>query len=69
MKTKNRKRRVSVLAGVLLVIMGIALFLVKNRLEYIESDDILHEYFFLVPIGYLMIVSGLVISVVSCAKK
>ena len=43
------------------MIIGIILFLIKGMsVEYIDSQGILHENFFLIPIGFLCVFSGLI---------
>lgn len=54
----------SIIGGVLLCI-GILLLMIKGMsVEYIDANGILHENFFLVPIGFMCIFCG-VISFVS----
>ena len=50
----------SIIGGVLLCI-GILLLVIKGMsVEYIDANGILHENFFLVPIGFMCIFCGLI---------
>lgn len=43
------------------IILGIISFVIKGLSgDYLDSQGILHEYFFLIPIGYLLIFIGLI---------
>lgn len=49
----------SVCIGTMLLIMGAGCILIKaNSVEYIDAQGILHENFFLLPIGFLFLFSG-----------
>ena len=51
---------VSILIGAVLLLMGIGCILIKaNSVEYIDASGYLHENFFLLPIGFLLIFCGL----------
>ena len=57
-KTKN----VTNIIGGFSIIVGIILIAVKGFLpEYIDANGILHECFFLIPIGFLCILCGVII--------
>ena len=50
--------------GSFLILIGIILLLVKGlSVEYIDAQGVLHENFFLVPIGFLCVFSGLISSI------
>ena len=50
----------SIIGGVLLLI-GVILFMIKGMsIEYIDAEGILHENFFLLPLGFLCIFCGLI---------
>ncbi len=50
---------VSSILGAILIVIGIILFLVKGMsVEYIDEQGMLHENFFLIPIGFLCLFSG-----------
>ena len=52
---------VCLIIGSFFILLGIVLFLVKGlSVEYIDAQGILHENFFLIPIGFLCIFCGLV---------
>ena len=47
--------------GSFLILIGIILLLVKGlSVEYIDAQGVLHENFFLAPIGFLCVFSGLI---------
>ena len=50
---------VSSILGAFLIVIGIILFLVKGMsVEYVDEQGMLHENFFLIPIGFLCLFSG-----------
>ncbi len=52
---------VTVLVGAGFVLLGIILILIKAAsVEYIDEAGILHENFFLLPLGFLSIFCGLI---------
>lgn len=52
---------ISTVSGSVLLLMGIFCFFVKAAsVEYIDADGFLHENFFLIPIGYLFLLSGII---------
>lgn len=53
------------LIGTFLLFFGFAcLFIKANSVEYIDTTGILHENFFLVPVGFLFIFTGTIVFVV-----
>lgn len=47
--------------GAVLIVFGLLCFLLKGMtVEYIDAQGILHEYFFLLPIGAVLLASGAV---------
>lgn len=57
---KAKMNMISVMIGAALLCAGIMCIVIKGlSIEYIDSDGILHENFFLLPIGFLFIFSGL----------
>ena len=60
MYSKKFNMITSIIGGVLLCI-GILLLVIKGMsVEYIDANGILHENFFLVPIGFMCIFCGLI---------
>ena len=58
---KAKYNMVSSIIGGVLMLTGVILLLIKGlSVEYIDSHGILHENFFLVPVGFLCIFSGLI---------
>lgn len=50
----------TVLIGAILLCIGVTCLLIKGfSLEYIDAQGVLHENFFLLPIGFLFMFSGL----------
>ncbi|MDO4518485.1 MAG: DUF3955 domain-containing protein [Bacillota bacterium] len=62
-ETKKAKyNMISSLVGGVFILLGILLIVIKAfSLEYIDAEGILHENFFLLPLGFLSILCGLVI--------
>ena len=57
---------VSSLIGCFLMIMGMACILIKaNSVEYIDTQGILHENFYLLPVGFLLMFAGLIVILVT----
>ncbi|MBP2098098.1 DUF3955 domain-containing protein [Enterococcus rivorum] len=53
---------ISTIIGTFLLLFGFACFFIKaTSVEYVDASGILHENFYLLPIGFLFIFSGLVI--------
>lgn len=66
---KARSNLITTLIGSCLLLFGFACFFIKaHSVEYIDSNGILHENFFLIPIGYLFLLAGTVIFLVTGAK-
>ncbi|MGM9905462.1 helix-turn-helix domain-containing protein [Lactobacillus sp.] len=56
----------SALIGGGLMLVGFICFLIKaNSVEYVDKQGFLHENFYLLPIGYLFLFSGLLVIFVS----
>ncbi|ALR99943.1 XRE family transcriptional regulator [Enterococcus silesiacus] len=66
-KTRRAKlNMITTLIGAFLLLFGCAcLFIKANSVEYIDASGILHENFYLLPIGFLFIFSGLVVFLVT----
>lgn len=69
MNGKNRKEgkrnRLNMIGGILLAI-GVLLLVIKGLSpEYLDDENFLHEYFFLVPLGFGCIFAGVLSFVVS----
>ncbi|MDO4925444.1 MAG: DUF3955 domain-containing protein [Turicibacter sp.] len=73
-KDGNKTRRVrlnlvTTLIGTFLLFFGFAcLFIKANSVEYIDASGILHENFYLLPIGVLFILAGMIVFMVTGAK-
>lgn len=52
---------IAIIIGAALLLIGVTCIIIKaNSVEYIDAQGFLHENFFLIPIGFLFIFSGLV---------
>lgn len=55
--------------GVVLMALGLLCFVLKGMsVEYVDAQGILHENFFLLPIGFLFLFAGLATTVVGAVK-
>ena len=53
---------ITVLIGAFLLILGVVCFLIKgNSVEYVDSTGLLHENFYLLPIGFAFLFAGLMV--------
>ena len=67
---RARMNLIAIIIGAALLCIGAACILIKaNSVEYIDAQGLLHENFFLLPIGLLFIFSGLVTFVVTGIKN
>lgn len=62
---ENRKVKynmITAVSGAGLMLIGFLCFVIKmSSVEYVDKNGILHENFFLIPIGYLFIFAGLIV--------
>ena len=59
---RAKMNMVSTLTGAFLMILGLACFLIKaNSVEYIDKQGILHENFYLLPIGFAFLFTGFLV--------
>ncbi len=67
--SETRKAKMNLLAaaiGAVLLVMGAGCLLIKGMsVEYVDAQGLLHENFFLLPIGFLLMFSGTMTIVVS----
>lgn len=70
--SENRRAKmnmISTIVGGVLMIMGLMCLIIKAfSVEYIDASGILHENFFLLPVGFLFIFSGALVIIVACAS-
>lgn len=53
---------ISSVIGCFLMILGMACILIKaNSVEYIDAQGILHENFYLLPVGFLLMIAGFIV--------
>ncbi|MGX7264316.1 DUF3955 domain-containing protein [Enterococcus crotali] len=69
-KTRRAKLNlITTLVGAFLLIFGFAcLFIKANSVEYVDASGILHENFYLLPIGFLFIFAGMIVFLVTGIK-
>ena len=62
-RTREKKfNMVTTIIGSVFIILGIIFFLISGAsVSYIDRSGVLHENFFLVPLGYLSLFVGIVI--------
>ncbi len=59
---KAKFNMISTVVGGVLLLIGMMLLVIKGlSVEYIDASGILHENFFLVPLGFLSIFCGLIV--------
>lgn len=62
---ENRKAKfnmITTISGFFLMLMGFMCFVIKaNSVEYGDRHGFLHESFYLIPVGYLFLLAGLII--------
>ena len=70
--SENRRARmnmISTIVGGILMLMGLMCLIIKAfSVEYIDASGILHENFFLLPVGFLFIFSGVLVIIVTCVS-
>lgn len=66
-KTRRAKlNMITTLIGSFLLFFGFACFFIKmNSVEYIDATGILHENFYLLPIGFLFLFAGIIVFLVT----
>ncbi|WP_207694103.1 hypothetical protein DOK67_0001960 [Enterococcus sp. DIV0212c] len=69
-KTRQAKlNMVTTLIGAFLLLFGFACFFIKaNSVEYVDAAGILHENFYLLPIGFFFIFAGMIVFLVTGIK-
>ena len=70
-ETRRAKiNRSIIIIGTVLLCIGTACLILKNlTVEYIDSDGLMHENFFLLPIGFLFLFSGVMTFAVAGVKN
>ena len=59
---KARYNMITSIIGGVLFLIGVMLFIIKGlSVEYIDAQGILHENFFLIPLGFASIFCGLIL--------
>lgn len=62
---ENRKAKynmITALVGGFLMALGFIFFFIEaNSVEYVDKQGILHENFYLIPVGYLFLFAGIIV--------
>lgn len=67
---KAKMNLISIIIGATLLLFGVTFILIKaTSVEYIDTEGFLHKNFFLLPIGFFFIFSGLVTFAVTGIKN
>ena len=65
---RAKRMMVAAWAGAILVLCGVALFLIKGAtVEYVDAQGILHENFWMIGMGWILILLGVLVTVVNLA--
>ena len=65
-----RKMRINLYATIIMILTGIGCFLLSTMIgSTIDSNGVLHEPFFLIPIGYLFLLMGLISGFIYLFRK
>ena len=63
---RTQMHMVITIIGAILILLGFLCFIIKaNSVEYVDVQGVLHENFYLLPVGYILVVTGAVASIVS----
>ncbi len=66
MKQKVKLNPVAMTSSIFLLLMGLMCFFIKaNSVEYVDKHGILHENFFLLPMGWGFLVAGIVVLLIT----
>lgn len=59
---RAKMNRISAVIGGILMLSGFVCFIIKTlSAEYVDASGILHEKFFLIPAGFLLLICGAII--------
>ena len=59
---RARMNTVSTVVGAVLMLIGmLCLFIKATSVEYIDAEGILHENFYLLPVGFALMLAGLIV--------
>lgn len=66
---RAKMNMISTITGAVLMLMGLICLLIKAfSVEYIDASGILHENFFLLPVGFLFIFTGMLVIIIAVVK-
>ena len=64
------KKYITLVIGILFLIIGVFCIFIKSMsTEYIDSNNILHEDFFLIPIAFFFMLIGCIIIGIDAIKR
>ena len=70
--SENKRAKMNLIStfiGAFLMVFGAVFFFIKSTsVEYVDESGILHENFFLIPMGYLFLFIGLLILIINLVK-
>lgn len=56
------------LFSLILIILGLACILIENASSYIDAQGMWHEYFFLILVAWLLVITGIVVGGIGIFK-
>lgn len=57
------------LFSLLLIVLGLACMLIDNAVSYIDTQGMLHEYFLLILVAWLLVITGIVVGGIGILKN
>ncbi len=70
--SENKRAKMNLIStfiGAFLMVLGAVFFFIKSTsVKYVDESEILHENFFLIPMGYLFLFIGLLILIINLVK-
>lgn len=67
---KGKFNVITLFIGTLLLLLGIGCIVIKAlSVEYVDASGVLHENFFLLPTGFLLIICGLLTFIVTSLRS
>lgn len=55
--------------GLLLIVLGLACMLIENASSYVDAQGMWHEYFFLILVAWLLVITGIVVGGIGIFKN
>lgn len=57
------------LFSLILIVLGLACMLIENAVSYIDTPGMWHEYFFLILVAWLLVITGIVVGGIGIFKN